>query len=507
MKFWCLDCKKEVEEFSDEYHKCKDAEHDIDSEHMFTPSNEELGIPIKVSTSKHKAPNIERIVKGWFGDTFVESVFIDRVPHLLANVNGEIKYSERFEVDGEIIEPIRKQDSPYKPYEYTKSELDGLINNPPTKESLLERIKVQIDKYIDTTDNNKTIIQVDTFLTYCQDHVNTVHFLYIVGDTESGKSTIGHLLKELGYRIQYQTDLNYAGIYNFYGTKEEACGTIIEDEAQDLGESKEKIRLYKNSYTRGSKQAIVVGKDTANSKHQEYYATFGFKVFIGEQIPNDKGFRERLVILRMNTGFPESNIKRPTPEEERELESLRKDLLFYKVYNIREQLPQVKTGLTNRDEELFADVIRIASGTKFEEQARKVVKQYTKERQDSIHNSLESKIVQLVLDQTDGNYTIESESFWRYLTTEQDLIPGTLDKESFFSHDFGKITRQKISPLFTDKFQAQRDVIQREKKQITRYTFNPKILQKFVEKYNIELSIDHPLYQDRPTSGDEKDEL
>ena len=44
MKFWCLDCKKEVEEFSDEYHKCKDAEHDIDSEHMFTPSNEELGI-------------------------------------------------------------------------------------------------------------------------------------------------------------------------------------------------------------------------------------------------------------------------------------------------------------------------------------------------------------------------------------------------------------------------------------------------------------------------------
>ena len=39
---------------------------------------------------------------------------------------------------------------------------------------------------------------------------------------------------------------------------------------------------------------IVVGKDTGH-KRQMYYNTFGFKVFIGENIPYDKGFRERLV--------------------------------------------------------------------------------------------------------------------------------------------------------------------------------------------------------------------
>jgi len=485
---------------------CKELGHKIDEGDDFKgiETSEQLGLE---KSTKKRTPNIERVVKGWFDDHFVESIYMDGTPHFLANVNGEIKFSERFEIDGLIIEPIRKQDSPYKPYEFTKSELDELINNPPSKESLLERIEPVIDKYIDTTKNNKTIILVDTLLTYFQDHVNTVHFLYIVGDTESGKSTIGHLMKELGYRVQYQTDLNYAGIYNFYGTKEEACGTIIEDEAQDLGLNKDKIRLYKNSYTRGSKQAIVVGKDTANSKHQEYYATFGFKVFIGEQIPNDKGFRERLVILRMNTGFPESNIKRPTLEEKKELESLRKDLLFYKVYNIREQLPQVETELVNRDEELFADVIRIVSGTKYEKQARKVVKHYTKERQDSIHNSFESKLMQLILDKTDEKYQIVFEEFWRYLSNEQDTIPGILDKETFFSHEHGKITRQIISPLLTDKFQARKEVIIRDKKQITRYIFDPKILRKFVEKYNIELPIDHQLYQDRPTLGDSNNEL
>ncbi len=505
MSHWCLTCMKYPTE--EQYETiCKEKEHDIDFEDEYQPSRKQLGLETK-SKSEKKTPDVERIVKGWFGDIFVESINMDGEPHFLANVNGEIKFSERFEINGTIVEPITKENSPYKPYEFSKLNLDELRNNPPTKESLLERIRSRVDRYIDTTENNKTVIQVDTFLTYCQDQVDTVHFLFVVGDTESGKSTIGHFMKDVGYRVQYQTDLNYAGIYNFYGTKEEACGTIIEDEAQDLGIDKNKIRLYKNSYTRGSKQAIVVGKDTANSKHQEYYATFGFKVFIGEQIPLDKGFRERLVILRMNTGFPEVNIKRLASEEKEELESLRNDLLFYKVYNIREQLPQVETGLTNRDEELFADFIRIASGTKYEEQVRKVVEHYTKERQESIHNSLESKLLKLIITPMDEKYLIVFEDFWKFFVNDQDIIPGTLDKGTFFSHEFGKITRQIISPLLTDKFQARKDVISRDKKQITRYTFNPKTLRKLVEKYNISLPVNHVLYQDRPTSGSDNNEL
>ena len=250
--------------------------------------------------------------------------------------------------------------------------------------------------------------------------------------------------------------------------------------------------------------AIVVGKDTGH-KRQMYYNTFGFKVFIGEEIPSDKGFRERLVILRMNTGFPEANIKRLTPEEKGELVSLRNSLLFFKVHHIREQLPVVETGLTNRDEELFADFIRIASGTKYEEPTREVVKQYTKERHESIHNSLESKLLELIITQMGETRHIEFENFWNFFTNEQDSVPGSLDKESFYTYDFGKITRYKLAEILKDKFQAKKDIFLRDKKQITRYTFNPKILSKLVEKYNISLPINHILYQDRPTlkSNDE----
>jgi hypothetical protein len=208
----------------------------------------------------------------------------------------------------------------------------------------------------------------------------------------------------------------------------------------------------------------------------------------------------------MNTGFPEANIKRLTPEEREDFVLLRNSLLFYKVYHIREQLPIVDTGLSNRDEELFADFIRIASGTKYEESAREVVKEYTKERHESIHNSFEAKLFELIVLPIDGKFLIVFEDFWKYLTEEQDTIKGRLDKETFISYDYGKITRYKTAQILADKFQAKKEVLHREKKQVTAYLFNPKTLIKLVAKYNIFLPIDHPLYQDRPTLED-KDEL
>jgi len=503
MSHWCLTCMKYPSEKQYET-VCKEKEHDIDFEDQYQPSRKELGIKSKTKNEK-KTPDVERVVKGWFEDIFVESIYMNGEPYFLANVNSEIKLSKRFEFEGKIIAPIEREDTPYESYEFSKSYLDLLKNNPPTKENLMEQLETKIKKYIDANNCNRTVILIDTFITYCQDQIDTVHYLFIVGDTESGKSTIGHLIKNVGYRVQYQTDLNYAGIYNFYGTREEACGTIIEDEAQDLNSNKDKIRLYKNSYTRGSKMAIVVGKDTGH-KRQIYYNTFGFKVFIGENVPYDKGFKERLVILRMNTGFPEANIKRLTPEEKEDFRLLRNSLLFYKVYHIREQLPVVKTGLSNRDEELFADFIRVSSGTKFEESAREIVIEYTKERHEAIHNSFESRLFELIVLSIDERILLVFEDFWRFLTEEQDTIKGRLENETFFSYDYGKITRYRIAQILADKFQAKKEVIHREKKQITAYFFNPKTMIKLVEKYNISLPIDHVLYQDRPTLEDD-DEL
>ncbi len=92
---------------------CKELGHDIDYEDNFSGNYSRSELGLKKNNSKRKVPKIEKVVKGKFGDVFVESIYIDGTPHFLANINGEIKFSERFELDGKIIEPITEQDTPY----------------------------------------------------------------------------------------------------------------------------------------------------------------------------------------------------------------------------------------------------------------------------------------------------------------------------------------------------------------------------------------------------------
>ena len=130
---------------------------------------------------------------------------------------------------------------------------------------------------------------------------------------------------------------------------------------------------------------------------------------------------------------------------------------------------------------------------------REVVKQFTKERHELIHNSFEAKLFEQIVLPIDRKFLVVFEDLWKSLTEKQDTIKGRLDKETFYSHDYGKITRQKIAPILKNKFQGILDVTYKDGKQVTSYLFNPKTLIKLVEKYNISLPLDHQLYQVRPT--------
>ena len=47
------------------------------------------------------------------------------------------------------------------------------------------------------------------------------------------------------------TDLTYANIYQFLGSKHEGIGTICEDEPRNIDEDMIKMKIYKNGYTTG----------------------------------------------------------------------------------------------------------------------------------------------------------------------------------------------------------------------------------------------------------------
>jgi len=101
----------------------------------------------------------------------------------------------------------------------------------------------------------------------------------------------------------------------------------------------------------------------------------------------------------------------------------------------------------------------------------------------------------LIIDKFQDTLSIRLESFWHYLTQEQGDLAGILDKETFYPHEFTKkVTRNFLSKLFDEKFQAKRitkyETIGDRKHQRTEYLFDYKIIQKLVQKYNVEIPID-----------------
>jgi hypothetical protein len=78
-------------------------------------------------------------------------------------------------------------------------------------------------------------------ITYFQDKIGLTHYLFFVGGNGSGKSNNLTVFHFLGYRNMTSTDVTYANIYQFLGSRDEGIGTICEDEADGIVEDRVKV--------------------------------------------------------------------------------------------------------------------------------------------------------------------------------------------------------------------------------------------------------------------------
>ena len=107
------------------------------------------------------------------------------------------------------------------------------------------------------------------------------------------------------------SDMTPANIYSFLGTGSEGIGHICEDEADDIDEEREKMKIYKNGYTAGIK-VFQTRLTQSGGRKQDAYNTFCFKAFAGEKRPDSrkaKGFNQRVVELTCPYGIPRPNIR------------------------------------------------------------------------------------------------------------------------------------------------------------------------------------------------------
>ena len=217
-------------------------------------------------------------------------------------------------------------------------------------------------------------------------------------------------------------DITSANIYQSLGSGEEGLGTICEDEADDIDEDYDKMRVYKNGYTTGRP---VLRTDTSAGRRQLKLNTFCFKAFAAEKLPDStraEGFNERVIELPCMYGFPQydiSEIINSAGDDEfqgllDELLELRNILLTYRLLHFQDKIPNIKLNIENREKQLFRPVIRIFQNTKILDELLRVVSKYVGEKRErktnTLHAILYRTVTELIKEQ--NTYEFESSLVW-----------------------------------------------------------------------------------------------
>jgi|APSaa5957512535_1039671.scaffolds.fasta_scaffold14945_2 hypothetical protein len=446
-----------------------------------------------MSSVKKPKKKIILKVKGWIDNKYVESILLEGRPtFLVINTDScEVHLQYIVEHGNKVFRPLERDECGYKPYEFTRTEIDYLNSLSISLGGIIKDIFAEVQKYVAAPRRDQILIAGDVVLTYCQEWIDTVHFPFFVGETESGKTTALFFNGAAGYRCLVSTSMSHANIYNFLGTDEEGVGTICEDESQEIGFDKEKMKVYKGAYKRGSLVPRVV--TTSSGKTQVYYFSFGCKWFAGERVPNDKAFRERVVIVQMIGGTPQCSLQRATAEERERLNSLRNRMLFWKMQNIESGFEKVESELTNRDQEMWEDFLSVFHGTEFEDDAKETAEYYLKQRGDTIKESLESTIFQILKPELEKNWELDWDLIW-YKVTHSDELSGRLDEKTcktFYPDEFDvRLTTNMLAGIVRFKFQTYKKVRYEIKnggrKKITSYVFNEKSIKILSKKYRVD---------------------
>ena len=131
------------------------------------------------------------------------------------------------------------------------------------------RAKQYVKEYNDQDESKIILISSEIISSYFQDKFSTTHYISVVGDNDSGKSSLGITFEAIAYRPLYMTDPSAANIFRCLGTIEPGRCTIILDEADKIDKSPEMMAILKTGYQLNGK----VPKINTNTLRQEFFFT------------------------------------------------------------------------------------------------------------------------------------------------------------------------------------------------------------------------------------------
>jgi hypothetical protein len=386
-----------------------------------------------------------------------------------------------------------------KPYLFrSNNELESYLElaRKENLDSLYIKVKHIWKKYIDGDDFHISICAADTVFTYFQDKIGLTHYLFFIGNNTSGKSNNLHVLHQLAYRNVTSTDMTSANIYQVLGSLDEGQATICEDEADNIDENQEKMRIYKNGYTVGFP---VLRTDTTYGRKQFKFNTFCLKAYAAERLPDSlkaKGFNQRIIEIPCLYGFPQydiSEVVNPAGEEGYqnlldELNEVRNLLFAYRLLHFNDKIPNIELNIQNREKQLFKPVLRIFQNTETLRELLPVISKYVSQKRENNANTLYAFLYRTITDLIKAKDTAELESglIW---DTVIELLPGELisnKKLSYESPEFGTISQKGIIEILMQVFGASPSHNRREKRKLV---FDMSKLERLGKVYDLSIEV------------------
>lgn len=377
-----------------------------------------------------------------------------------------------------------------KPFEFaSENDLNNCLRIALTTslDSLFKTQKKLARKYIDAPATHITITAADDIFTFFQDLLGQCHYLFYVGDNDTGKSTNLTYLQHEGYRAMLSADITSANIYSYLGNFEEGQGIILEDEADNIHKQSDKMRIYKVGYNTGK---TVPRTDVSNyGRKQNAWYTYCFKAFTAEEAPDNnraKGFLDRTFTFHCVRGSPDYDIQEvtnPAGDDEfmellNELNRERNILFCYRLLHYRDPIPNIELSVKNREKQLCKPLLRLFQDAECQEEIGIALAEKIGEKRGLKRNTLESKILDVISNMIDENIIREAQrkdeeasGRWVFKAFEPNQLPTTslienvrkylegeyrFEKDkSFQTEEHGTVSHDKIRNICRDKFGAE----------------------------------------------------
>jgi hypothetical protein len=425
-----------------------------------------------------------------------ESVILGGIPTFLRydEKNNKIVPHQSIEEETRILRPPSLEEYPYSPYEFASlEELDEYLEYAKSKsiDSLYELALKFIKLYNDQDEHKQTLLAADTVLSYFQDKFGTTHYLGIVGDNNSGKSSIGNTFEVLGYRAVNMTSPTAPNIFRMLGMIEPGQCVLILDEADRIDESIDVMNILKS----GNDFTKRVQKTNTNSWKQEYFYTYCLKLIIGEKSPNRpkaKGLLDRMLVFTVYPGYPELDIKevmnpQGDPYRTREynrLTSFRKLMLIYRLIHFKDPIPDIDINIQRRNKELCKPCIQLFYGTPVQQRIEQTFQTFLDIKDSKRARSLEAVLIPVIIDlvEQEGK-EVSSKDIWKFI---QDSLPGELyGSDEYHIADY-TLYRNTVTKLLEDKFGAEPP---KHTKKGNMVLFNLDKLRKIQKSYDTDVDI------------------